>query len=81
MVLVEEEEGGAGTGRIPDHNRLQKNLSAPHCPPHHGESWSQSRPRGNFHISKDWACVSPSNTAHHGLGVAWGQQEARLNED
>lgn len=53
----------------------------PTDPPHHGESWSQSRPRGNFHISKDWACVSPPNTAHHGLGVAWGQQEARLNED
>ena len=33
VVLVEEEEGGGGTARISDHNRLQKNLSAPHSPP------------------------------------------------
>lgn len=78
-ALVEEREGGGGAGNGSDCNRIPEKAQRPHRP-QHGESWSQSRLRGDFHISKDPACVSPPITAHHGLGVAWGQQEARLNE-
>ena len=81
VVLVEEREGEGGAGRVSDHNRIPEKAQWPQPPPppHHGESSSQSRLRGDFH-SKDPACVRPLITAHHGLGIAWGQQEARLNE-
>lgn len=61
-----------GWGR--KHLRLQqysRKSSAPPTAPLHGESWSQSRLRADFHISKDPACVSPPIIAHHGPGVAW----------
>lgn len=72
---------GRGRKSLRPQQDSRKSSVAPTAPPsHHGESSSQSRLRGDFHISKDPACVRPLITAHHGLGIAWGQQEARLNE-
>ena len=81
VVLVEEREGEGGAGRVSDHNRIPEKAQWPPPPP--SPPWGvleSKQAEGGFPYSKDPACVSPLITAHHGLGIAWGQQEARLNE-
>ena len=60
VVLVEEEEGGAGTARISDHNRLQKNLSTPTPPPPPWGVLESKQAEGEFpHLQGPSLCEPP----------------------
>lgn len=82
MVLVEEREKERRRGRKslrPQQDSRKSSVAPTAHPPPWGVLESKQA-EGGFPYLKDPGLCSPLITAHHGLGIAWGQQEARLNE-